>query len=70
MVHILTRMPRKIPITFTVELDQIERLGRITARTRVTRSVIVRDAIERELARYELEEQQEGKVEVHQNGAA
>jgi predicted transcriptional regulator len=62
-------MARKVPITFTVELNQIERLARISARTRVTRSLIVRDAIERELERYELEEQT-GKVGVHQNGAA
>lgn len=46
-------MRRKIPTTFTVEFDQLERLGRVSERTRLNRSSIVRDALERELKRYE-----------------
>ncbi len=46
-------MRRKIPITFTVGLDQFERLVRVADRTRTNRSLIVRDALERELTRYE-----------------
>lgn len=46
-------MRRKIPTTFTVEFEQLERLGRVSERTRLNRSSIVRDALERELKRYE-----------------
>jgi predicted transcriptional regulator len=46
-------MRRKIPITFTVELDQFERLVRLADQNRTNRSLIVRDALERELRRYE-----------------
>ena len=46
-------MRRKIPTTFTVEFDQLERLGRVSERTRLNRSSIVRSALERELKRYE-----------------
>ena len=48
-------MHRKIPTTFTVEFDQLERLGRVSDWTRLNRSSIVRDALERELRRYEEE---------------
>jgi predicted transcriptional regulator len=62
-------MRRKIPTTFTVELDQLERLLQISARTRINRSLIVRDALERELRRYEDEGQAIKAAEVAQNGA-
>lgn len=62
-------MRRKIPITFTVELDQFERLVRVADRIRTNRSLIVRDALERELTRYEGKDKR--KVEgVRQNGAS
>lgn len=64
-----TYMRRKIPITFTVDLDQFERLIRIADRTRTNRSLIVRDALERELTRYEGDDK--GKVEeMRQNETA
>jgi predicted transcriptional regulator len=62
-------MRRKVPTTFTVELDQLERLLQISAKTRMNRSLIVRDALERELRRYEQGSQSEKVEEVHQNGA-
>lgn len=45
-------MRRKIPTTFTVEFEQLERLGRIAQRTNLARSSIVRDALEKELRHY------------------
>lgn len=53
-------MRRKIATTFTVELEQLERLTEVAARTRVNRSIIVREAIEWALKRYE---QKAAKVE-------
>lgn len=55
-------MPRKIPTTFTVELDQLERLTEVAARTRINRSIIVREGIELALARYARAEQASQKV--------
>ena len=46
-------MRRKIPTTFTVEFEQLERLGRISERTNLARSSIVRAALEKELLHYE-----------------
>lgn len=46
-------MRRKIPTTFTVEFDQLERLARVADRSRLNRSSIVRDALEKELRHYE-----------------
>jgi len=46
-------MRRKIATTFTVELEQLERLTEVAARTRVNRSIIVREAIDWALKRYE-----------------
>jgi predicted DNA-binding protein len=46
-------MRRKIPTTFTVEFEQLERLGRISERTNLARSSIVRSALEKELRHYE-----------------
>jgi ribbon-helix-helix protein len=43
----------KITTSVTFEINQLERLNDIAHRTRVSRSTIVRDAIERELERYE-----------------
>ena len=43
----------KISATFTVEIDQLERLSEVAARARISRSVIVREAIEWALERYE-----------------
>ena len=63
-------MRRKIPTTFTVELDQLERLMLVSAKTRINRSLIVRDALERELRRYEIGPQEKMvEGEVHQNDA-
>lgn len=45
--------PRKIATTFTVELDQLERLTEVAARARLNRSMIVREAIDIALERYE-----------------
>lgn len=47
------RMRRKIPTTFTVEFEQLERLGRISERINLARSSIVRSALEKELLHYE-----------------
>jgi predicted transcriptional regulator len=46
-------MQRKIPTTFTIGLDLLERLTKVAADERVTKSFIVRNAIERELRRYQ-----------------
>ncbi|OFV87056.1 MAG: hypothetical protein A3J75_02685 [Acidobacteria bacterium RBG_16_68_9] len=46
-------MQRKIPTTFTIDLDLLERLTKVAANERLTRSFIVRVALERELQRYE-----------------
>ena len=62
-------MRRKIPTTFTVEFDQLERLGRIADWTRLNRSSIVRDALERELRRYEEEWAQTKVAEVNDAAA-
>jgi len=43
----------KITTSITFEVNQLERLNEIAHRARVSRSTIVRDAIERELERYE-----------------
>ncbi len=43
----------KITTSVTFEINQLERLNDIAHRTRVSRSTIVRDAIERELERYD-----------------
>jgi hypothetical protein len=43
----------KITASVTLELNQLERLNDIANRAGVSRSTIVRDAIERELQRYE-----------------
>lgn len=57
-------MRRKIPTTFTVEFEQLERLSRVSERTRLNRSSIVRDALEHELRRYEAELEIAKAVEV------
>lgn len=44
-------MQRKITTTFTLELEQLERLADEAKRSGINRSIIVREAIERELAR-------------------
>lgn len=44
-------MQRKIATTFTVELEQLERLTEEAKRSGINRSIIVREAIERELER-------------------
>jgi len=43
----------KITASVTFGLDQLERLNAVARRAGVSRSTIVRDAIERELERYE-----------------
>ena len=46
-------MKRIISQTFSVSLDQLERLSDVAARTRVSRSSLLREAIDVVLARYE-----------------
>jgi len=46
-------MKRIISQTFSVGLDQLERLSDVAARTRVSRSSLLREAIDVVLARYE-----------------
>ena len=46
-------MKRIISQTFSVGLDQLERLSDLAARTRVSRSSLLREAIDVVLARYE-----------------
>jgi metal-responsive CopG/Arc/MetJ family transcriptional regulator len=43
----------KITASVTLEINQVERLNEIAQRVQVSRSTIVRDAVERELKRYE-----------------
>ena len=44
---------QKITASVTLEIGQLERLNEVAERAKVSRSTIVRDAIERELKRYE-----------------
>ncbi len=44
---------QKITASVTLEVGQLERLNEAADRARISRSTIVRDAIERELKRYE-----------------
>lgn len=44
---------QKITASVTFEIGQLERLNEAAQRARVSRSTIVRDAIERELKKYE-----------------
>lgn len=48
-------MRQKIPLTITIDVKQYERLARVSERTRFNKSMITRDALERELQRYEQE---------------
>jgi metal-responsive CopG/Arc/MetJ family transcriptional regulator len=43
----------KITVSATLELSQVERLNEAARRSGVSRSTIFRDAVERELKRYE-----------------
>ena len=64
-------MRRKIATTFTVELEQLERLTEVAARTRVNRSIIVREAIDWALARYEKKAAKvEADAEAERSGGA
>ena len=56
----------KISATFTVEIDQLERLSEVAARARISRSLIVREAIDWVLERYE---KKVGKVDAGERGA-
>jgi len=48
---------RKVPTTFTVDPDQLERLERVAARVPgKNRSILAREGIELVLKRYELDE--------------
>lgn len=47
------RQTRKITVTASLELDQLERLTALARKEGISRSTIVRQAIERELHRYE-----------------
>lgn len=57
-------MKRIISQTFSVSLDQLERLSDVAARTRVSRSSLLREAIDVVLARYE------GTTKVHDDSIA
>lgn len=46
-------MDRKTSVSVAISLGQLERLARVTERARISRSLIVRDGLERELERYE-----------------
>lgn len=46
-------LQRKLAITFTIDVPQLERLTALAERERRPRSLIIREAIERELERYE-----------------
>lgn len=48
-------MQRKISTSFAVTMDLLDRLTLVSERHRINRSHIVRQALERELARYEQE---------------
>ena len=47
---------RKINSSFTIEFSQIERPDVLSKRTRIPKSEIVRNALERELLKYEQEQ--------------
>jgi predicted DNA-binding protein len=51
---------RKINSSFTIELSQLERLDALSKRTRIPKSEIVRNALDRELAKYD---QQQAEAE-------
>ena len=51
----------KITASVILELGQIERLNEVAEREGVSRSVIVRNAIERELKRFESKEKREDR---------
>lgn len=53
-------MQRKISTSFAVTMELLDRLAAVSERYRINRSHIVREALERELARYE---QQPAKVD-------
>lgn len=65
-------MRRKIATTFTVELEQLERLTEVAARARVNRSIIVREAIDWALKRYEgiADKVEAGEAERRSGGVA
>ena len=46
-------LQRKLAITFTIDVPQLERLTALAERERRPRSLIIRQAIERELDRYD-----------------
>lgn len=52
---VVRNMQRKIATTFTVELDQLDRLAEEARVSGTNRSVIVREGIERELERRQKE---------------
>lgn len=64
-------MQRKISTSFAVTMDLLDRLAAVSDRFRLNRSQIVREALERELARYETQkpEQVDGSL-VAERGAA
>lgn len=56
-------MDRKTTVSVAIGLAQLERLTKVMERTRISRSVIVRDALERELQRYEQQLNSLGRVD-------
>ena len=53
----MTSKATKITASVILELGQLDRLNEAAKRAHVSRSVIVRDAIERELKRFESKEE-------------
>ena len=49
----MMRQTRKITVTASLELDQLERLTVLARREGISWSTIIRDAVERELRLYE-----------------
>ncbi len=46
-------MRRKTPVSFTVDIEQLERLDAISQRTKIPKSVLVRQGIDQILQAYE-----------------
>ncbi len=51
----MERMDRKTSVSVAISMRQLERLTKIIEHTRISRSVLVREAVEQLLQRYEKE---------------
>ena len=65
----MTSKATKITASVILELGQLDRLNEAAKRAHVSRSVIVRDAIERELRRYEEADERKGREKEALNGS-